>query len=193
MGDVVDDDAFAPADPARETLRRNVLLERHQAVVALGLDRLGHVRGEIVGGRPADRLVTETADAIELGFPEPIEQQREILFRLAGKADDEGRAQREARAGRAPCFDAFERLFLRRRPPHALEHRGTGVLERDVEVGEHLAVGHQADDLVDVRVGIDVMQPHPDAEFAERAGKIDEFGAHFAVLPGARHVFRSTP
>ena len=37
------------------------------------------------------------------------------------------------------------------------------------------------------------MQPHPDAEFAERAGKIDEFRPHFAALPWARRVFQIDP
>ncbi len=65
--------------------------------------------------------------------------------------------------------DALQRLLLRGRAAHAPEHVGLRVLERDVEIGQHLALGHQRDDLVDVRVGIDVVQPHPDAELAERA------------------------
>ena len=52
-----------------------------------------------------------------------------------------------------------------------------------------MPLGHQRDDLVDMRIGIDVVQPHPDAEFAERARQIDEFRAHLAVAPLARGVF----
>ena len=63
------------------------------------------------------------------------------------------------------------------------------MLEWHVEVGEHFAVRHQRDDVIDVRIGIDVMQPHPDAELAERAGEIDEFGPNFLALPFARGVF----
>ena len=44
---------------------------------------------------------------------------------------------------------------------------GRGVLERDVEIGQDLALRHQRDDLVDMRVGIDVVQAHPGAELAE--------------------------
>ncbi len=60
------------------------------------------IEPEIVGARAAHRLVFEGADAVELGFVEPVEQQPEILLRLAGKADDEGRAdgQRPARSAR---------------------------------------------------------------------------------------------
>ena len=82
-----------------------------------------------------------------------------------------------------------ERLFLRRRPAHAFEQGGAGVLERHVEIGQHFAVRHQSNDIVDVRIGVDVMQPHPDAELAERAGKIEKFRPHLAALPRARRVF----
>ena len=85
--------------------------------------------------------------------------------------------------------DALQRLFLRRRTLHALEHVGRGVLERNVEIGQNLAFGHQRNDVVDMRVGVDVMQPHPDAEFAERACEIDELRAHLAAAPRARRVF----
>ena len=84
---------------------------------------------------------------------------------------------REVGADLAPAPDALERLLLRRRPLHALSTSGTRVLERDVEIGQHLAFRHQRDDLVDVRVGIDVVQPHPDAELAEFAREIEEFRA----------------
>ena len=86
-----------------------------------------------------------------------------------------------------------ERLLLRRRPLHAFEHVGAGVLERDVEIGQHLALGHQRDHVVDMRVGIDVMQPHPGAEFAERPRQIEEAGAHLAALPVACRVFDVDP
>ena len=137
-----------------------------------------HGRGQIVGGGAAHRLVFEAADAVERGFLQPLQQIVEVGVGLAGEADDEGRAQRDVRADRAPCGDALQRLLLRRRALHAFEHLGRGVLERDVEIGKDLALGHQRNDIVDVRVGVDVMQPHPDAEFAERAREIDEFRRH---------------
>ena len=120
---------------------------------------------------------------------QPLQQHFEIRFGLAGKADDEGRAQRQIGADLAPARDALQRFFLRRRPLHALQHLGRGVLKRDVEIGQDLSVGHQRDDLVDVRIGIDVVQPHPDAEFAERAREVDEFRAYVSVAPLARRVF----
>src|SRR6266545_3499849 len=59
--DLVDDDLLARADLALETLRRDPLLAPHEAVIALGLDRVGNRRREIVRGRAAHRLVFEAA------------------------------------------------------------------------------------------------------------------------------------
>src|SRR5579885_28993 len=104
--DLVDDDVLLRADFALESFSRNCLLMLHQAVVALLLDRFGHRRGKTVGRRARHRLVAEAADAVERSLAEPVEQQREVGFRLAGEADDEGRADGEARAGGAPLADA---------------------------------------------------------------------------------------
>ena len=56
----------------------------------------------------------------------------------------------------------------------AFSTAGRGVLEGDVEIGQHLALGHQRDDLVDMRIGVDVVQPDPGAELAELAGEVEE-------------------
>ena len=105
------------------------------------------------------------------------------------------KVERSVRSGTdlAPLGDALQRLFLRGRTLHALEHVGRGVLERDVEIGQHLALGHQRNDVVDVRVGVDVMQPHPDAEFAQRLRQVDELRADFLVAPFAGSIFDVEP
>ena len=119
----------------------------------------------MIASTPGYWLVTEAADAIELGRFEPIEQHLEIRVGLAGEADDEGRAQRQFGALLAPLLDPRQRLVLRGRPLHRFEDFRAGMLEGDIEIGQHLALGHQADHLVDMRVGIDVVHPYPDAEF----------------------------
>ena len=125
---------------------RDRLLVRHEAMPALFLDVVGHdAARQVVGGRAAHRLVSEAADAIERGFVEPIEQDLEIGLGLAGKADDEGRAERQIGADLAPARDALERLFLRGRTLHALEHVGRGVLERNVEIGQNLSAPPSAE------------------------------------------------
>ncbi len=57
------------------------------------------------------------------------------------------------------------------------------VLERDVEVGQDAALGHQRDQLADVRVGVDVVEPHPGAEGAELAGEVGDVAADRAAAP----------
>ena len=74
----------------------------HDAGVALFLDLFGHRAGQGVGGGALDRLEAEGADAVELGLVEPVEQIFEILLGLAGEADDEGRADGDVGADRAP-------------------------------------------------------------------------------------------
>ena len=67
------------------------------------------------------------------------------------------------------------------------------MLEGDVEIGQHLALGHQLDHVVDMRIGIDVVQPHPGAERAEFAGEVEEPRRDLAVAPGARRNLMSRP
>ena len=61
----------------------------------------------------------------------------------------------------APRADALDVPLARRRPLHQLQDARAGVLERHVEVRQHLAFGHQRDHVVDVRVRIHVVQPDP--------------------------------
>ena len=67
------------------------------------------------------------------------------------------------------------------------------MLERDVEVGQELALRHQRDRRVHVRVGVDVMQPHPDAELAERLREIEKPRRSGAAAPFARGIFEIDP
>src|SRR5215831_1565531 len=67
------------------------------------------------------------------------------------------------------------------------------MLKRDIEIGQHLTLCHQRDDLVHMRVGVDVMQPHPGAELAKCAGEIEKLRPHLAPLPRARRIFEVGP
>ena len=166
--DLVDDDVDLAPDHAGEALLAHLFCRRHEAVPALFLDFLGHGAGEIVGRGAGNRLVAEAADAGELRLAHPVEQELEILLGLAGEADDERRSDGKVGAHLAPAADALQRLFLRRRAAHRFQHLRRGVLEGDVEVRQDLALGHQRNDVVDMRIGIDVVQAHPDAELAQR-------------------------
>ena len=67
------------------------------------------------------------------------------------------------------------------------------MLERDVEIGKDLALRHQRDHLVDVRIGVDVVQAHPDAELAELAREIEEARLDLMATPRARRVLDVEP
>jgi hypothetical protein len=71
---------------------------------------------------------------------------------------------------------------------HRLEDGGAGVLEGDVEVGEDAALRHEGDDLVDVGVGVDVVEADPGAEGAQLAAEVEEAGADLAAVPVAGGV-----
>ena len=54
------------------------------------------------------------------------------------------------------------------------------MLERHVEIGQHLAFRHQRDQVVDVRIRIHVVQAHPRAELAERSAQVRHTRGDFA-------------
>ncbi len=162
--DVIDEDAHPFADLGGELFRADRRRHLHEAREPLFLHFLGHRVGQRVGRSAGDRRVFEAADAIEPSLTQPVEQQREIRLRLAGEADDERAAQRDVRAHFAPPVDAFERVLGVRRTLHQLQHARTAVLERDVEVRQDPAVGHQRDHVVDVRIRVHVVQAHPGTE-----------------------------
>ena len=72
---------------------------------------------------------------------------------------------------------------------HEFQDPWAAVLERHVEVGQDLALGHQRDHLVHVRIGIHVVQPHPGADLAELPREVDESAPDLPAAPGLRAVF----
>ena len=65
----------------------------------------------LVGGRAGHRLVLEAADAGELRFLQPVEQDLEVGLGLAGEADDEGGADGEVGADVAPAGAGAASVF----------------------------------------------------------------------------------
>src|ERR1700738_4464802 len=109
---------------------------------ALLLHRIGDGRSELVCARFLDRLLTKAADPVELRRLEPVEEDAEILFRLARKPDDERGANGQLGANLAPARDALQSFFLPCGALHALEHGLGRMLKRDVEIREKLALRH---------------------------------------------------
>src|SRR4029077_19819503 len=111
-----------------------------------------------------DILIFEATDAIESRFAQPIEQDREVLLGFAGEADNEGRTDGEVRTHLTPALNALQGFFLMRWPPHRLQHARARVLKRNIEIRQYATVRHQRQDLVDLRIGIDIVQAHPGTE-----------------------------
>ncbi|SPU65696.1 Uncharacterised protein [Brucella neotomae] len=70
-----------------------------------------------------------------------------------------------------------------RRPTHVLQNRGRRMLEGNIQIRQDLALGHQRNDFIDARVGIDVMHPHPNAHLAQFPREVEKLRTHRAVLP----------
>ena len=67
------------------------------------------------------------------------------------------------------------------------------MLEGNVEIGQHFAVRHQRQNVVHMGIGIDIVQPHPHAERAERLGKTEEARLVILPAPGALGVTEIEP
>ena len=154
----------------------DVLGDFHQALETVLHHIVGHDAVEFIGRGAGDGLVFEAAGAVDFGFFDEVEHHLEIVFGFAGEADDEvgahgqvGNLARQSRmrlsvfswwAGRRMAFSTF----------------GRGVLERNVEIRQHEAFGHQFHNLIDMGVGVDIVQAHPGAELAQFLGQIVELG-----------------
>ena len=165
--------ADAPAQPSRA----DSLLRLHQPRAPLLAQRCGDGIGKRVRARARDRRIGEAADAVELGLLQEREQLGELGLGLAGKARDEGAADRDLGTDGAPGPDALEVVLAARRALHQPQDAPVRVLERHVEVGKDLPLRHERDHVVHVRVRIDVVQPHPHAlarapQLAERGDQI---------------------
>ena len=90
---------------------------------------------------------------------------------------------------RAPRFYRAQRALGVRRALHQPEDSRARVLEWHVEIRKKPALrgvgGHQPDDLVDVRIGINVVQAHPRAKRAAKASS--------AVASSVIRVFSGRP
>ncbi len=97
----------------------------HEAFPAVLLDLVRHrLQAQLVGRSAFDGGVLEAADAVELGFRQPVEQVLEVFFGFAREADDEGRADGQFRADLAPLLDPGQGLVLEGRALMALSTFG---------------------------------------------------------------------
>ena len=64
------------------------------------------------------------------------------------------------------------------------------MLEGDVDIGQHIAAVHQRDGLVDMRIGVDILQAHPGAERAKLAHDVEEARGDLPAAPCALGVLQ---
>src|SRR5207253_8978037 len=102
--DFVDDDLLPRADLALQPAGGDLLLPRHQRVPALLLDLVGHGIADRDRGSARNRLISEAAEAIDLGLFEPVEQIGKIRIGLAGKPDAVRGAHRQFGTVLAPLI-----------------------------------------------------------------------------------------
>src|SRR5690606_3078757 len=172
----IDQDLDLATDEAPQAPFADARPQPHEAAPALLAELLRHMAIQGVRARALDRRIGEASDAIELGLRDELEQVLELLLCFAGKPGDERAADREVGADRAPLADPFDVRLTARRPLHRAQDAGMGMLERHVQVGKHLALGHQFEHLVHVRIGIDVVQADPGAELAQLARELPHAG-----------------
>ncbi len=158
----IDQHLDALADLGGELFGGDAGGELHDALVALFLDLFRHLVGQ---RRWPRRPRPARSGRRRRGRAGPLPASREDSRNPPRSR--RGSRRRSWSGWRCPgtCARQFlqplEHLGLVGRAAHRLSTFGAGVLEGDVEVGQHQPLGHQRDDLVDVRVGVDIVEADP--------------------------------
>src|SRR5690606_39219260 len=162
--DLVDQHIDFPAYLLCQTRGGDGLLMRHEALPSILLDLVGNMVGQFVGACANDRRILEAPYAIQLSFGHPVQQVLEVFFGFTRQTYDESRAQGQVRTDLAPALDARHGAILESGTLHGFQYLWTGMLEGYVQIRQYLAFSHQRDDLINMGVGINVVQPCPDAK-----------------------------
>ena len=138
------------------------MLQGHQPLLALLGHLLVDLTREVCGGGALFRRKGENPHMVELLFRHKIEQMLEVLFALAGKTHDEGRAQHRFGELLANPFEQARCHVGLPGAVHGTQHLRVAVLERQIEVGQHvghLPIGSQH--LGGEACGVGVVHPNP--------------------------------
>ena len=177
VGHLVDEHGERAADLAGEPRRADARLRRHEARAPVFSDVGGNRVGQRIRCRAIDRRVREAADAIEIAPRRGTRAVRRTRRRSRpGKPTmnvlrivRSGRARRHA-VSRSSTFSGAAGRFI------SLRMRGLACWNGTSRYGEKpglaAAVAHQRDHVVDVRVRVDVVQPHPRAVLARQSGEL---------------------
>ena len=154
----------------------DLALQGHERVEPLPLHWLRHLPRHLVRRGAVHVGVGEAPYPVEPRLAQELQQLFELRVRLARKADDERAAQGDVGHRLAPAPDALEGPLRGRGAAHAAQHRRRSMLQRHVEIGQQGTIGHQREQLVDVRIGIDVVQPHPLEQLPQALAQRDQIG-----------------
>ena len=164
----------------------DALLHGHQFVAACHPLGLGEMAVEAGGRRVVLEGVGEHAEPLEPPPPDEVEQLLELATGLPGEPGDEGGAQHEIGDRLAQRAEKVLRGRTVDAALHALEHRITRVLQRQVEVGhDPVAAGDRRDEPVGEVDRVEVHEPDPlDAvDPLERREQLDQSGLPVDVDP----------
>ena len=101
-----------------------------------------------------------------------VQQVLKFSLGFTREAGDEGGPHHQLGAGGTPGQQPVQIALTTGRAFHAAQHIGVAVLERHVQVRQHAASGHDGQQLIHMRVGVDVMQPHPGAVGGGQLGQL---------------------
>src|SRR5262249_36520923 len=133
----IDDHLLAGTDLPLQPSSRNCPLLLHEAMPALLLHLLRNRVRQCICWSAGNRLIAEASGMIELRLIEPVDENPEIILRLAWKSDDESRTKAQIRTVGAPTGNSLQRLLLHSRTFHCLQHRRSSMLERNVEIRQN--------------------------------------------------------
>src|SRR5450759_900834 len=125
--------------------RRGGVLHARKLVVPLVLDRIGHIAGPLRGRSSLSRRVYKDIRRVEPDPPHQVDRIREVIFRLAWKADYDVGGECEARHRRPRTRGELHVVIAAVASVHAFQHSVGTRLDRQVQVLAHL--GHGCHDL----------------------------------------------
>ena len=157
----IDEHTHSLANLGLQALFRYPFLQFHHTPTAVFAYLIRHLTGQIIGTGTIDRRIGKAAEAVDLRFAQEIEQIGEFFFGLTGKAGNEGRAYRNFRTHFTPSTDTFDIFFTTGRPLHALQYIGMRMLQRHIEIRQDMAIIHEWDNVIDMRIRVNIMQTNP--------------------------------
>jgi len=142
--------------------QRNLLLEGHQPVIAVGSNLRRHGVGQIGCRRPLLRGIEKDPHPLKADLGHKVEHSLELRLGLARVADDKDGAQRQVGHGRPQVGDQPPDAVYIRGTLHAAQDGRMSMLQRQVEVVAYpLIAGHDLDQARADMAGIGVHQPQP--------------------------------